>query len=286
YRTGNGTMYPTAILEFLNYMELNNFSFLGDITSERIINYYNYLIERPSKKRKGALSNATINHHLFALRLMVKLLQDTGQTENRLVVPPNHETDKKKKVLSFDEIKALFLVCENNLEKAILALAYGCGLRKNEICTLNIKDIDFTRASILVRFGKGNKIRQVPMSDRAKKLLHDYLTSTRLVSKTYPDKENFYSTKFLLTHQGNFVSGSYLNRILKKLLAKTPVSPADQRVFSLHSLRHAIATHLAENGVDIEFVSEFLGHETIDTSSLYMIRRKRSTGLLVSNYLR
>lgn len=275
YKTGNGTMYPKAVASFFQYLEQNFIWQCEHISSEIILTYYQHLIERPNRRRKGALSNCTINHHLFALRLLVKFFQDQGITQNSLVVPPNLETKRKISVLTKEDVKYLFEACENNLEKALLALAYGCGLRREEMTALTIRDIDFTRGSILIRHGKGNKIREVAMANQVKKMLHDYFIYTRLTQERNVQNSRSVSSKFLLTNQGNEASGNYLNRLLKTILSRTQVGDHHLQGISLHSLRHAIATHLAENGAEMEMVSEFLGHETIDTSSLYMIRRKR-----------
>lgn len=156
-------------------------------------------------------------------------------------------------VFSQQDIKKMLDTCENIKHKAILATIYSCGLRLSELTNLMIKDVDSTQMSVTVRQGKGNRDRVVVLSEKLLFLLRDYFVE-------YKPKEYLFEGQ-----SGGKYSGRSVQQALKQTLAKAKINKEG----SVHTLRHSYATHLVEQGTDIRFVQELLGHKNIKTTLIY-----------------
>lgn len=279
YKTGKGKMYQATVLEFLSWMETHSVVSVDQIKSQHLKNYLDHLITRPNKRRGGTLSVSTINHHLFSLRLFFNHLLDNGYTEEVVNVPNNiARDDNQRQSLAEKEIRLLYKHTENGMERAILSLAYGCGLRRSEIEGLNVNDLVFGKSILVVTKGKGNKVRDVIMSDAVIKDLRDYLFSERLERiKSHQNGQRAY----FLNAKGNRLSGDHINKMLKALVERTEDPKLLDKNVTLHSLRHSIATHLVDRGLDMLTIRKFLGHTEVDTTSIYMARRKRKNKYVI-----
>ena len=274
YKTGQGNMYQKAVEEFLLFMEQNSVSQLT-FNRDQLTAYYAYLIERPSR-RKGTLSDNTINHHLFAIKLLFELILDSGKAKSLPMLPKYLRGNYNyREVISIEEVKHLYSLTKNKQEAALLSAAYGCGLRRSEIAALNLQDVNLRDGTLVVRSGKNDKRRVVPMSQKVIDDFRAYINEERSENMRNDD----YKKAFFISTRGNRMKGGVLYRILKTIISRSNRSALIERRITLHSLRHSIATHLAENGADIYFIKSFLGHSHIDTSHLYAIRRKRQSNL-------
>lgn len=275
YKTGQSQFYPKAVQEFLWWLEQKGIYTIEKLTTPILMEYYEYLQTRPNKTRGGTLSDTSIVHHLFALKLLIDYLVDSGYNLKIAVIPTHHRKPTVKPVLTVEEIKELYQNTINELELAILSLAYGCGLRRTEIAKLQTNDISLTKGYLVVREGKNGKRREVPLSDKVIKNITQYLTyeRTRRLNPKEPNKA------MLLNTYGKPLQGNYINQHFKKIVARCSYN-VKEKYPTLHTLRHSIATHLAENGAGVEFIQSFLGHSVMDTSQLYIIRRKRTKKLL------
>lgn len=166
---------------------------------------------------------------------------------------PDRPEFKIPKVFSQQDIKAMLNVCENIKHKAILATIYSCGLRFSELTNLMIKDIDSTQMTVTIRQGKGNRDRVVVLSEKLLLLLRDYFVE-------YKPKEYLFEGQ-----SGGKYSERSVQQVLKQTLAKAKINKEG----SVHTLRHSYATHLIEQGTDIRFVQELLGHKNIKTTLIY-----------------
>lgn len=166
---------------------------------------------------------------------------------------PDRPEFKIPKVFSQQDIKAMLNVCENIKHKAILATIYSCGLRLSELTNLMIKDIDSTQMTVTIRQGKGNRDRVVVFSEKLLLLLRDYFVE-------YKPKEYLFEGQ-----SGGKYSERSVQQVLKQTLAKAKINKEG----SVHTLRHSYATHLIEQGTDIRFVQELLGHKNIKTTLIY-----------------
>jgi len=194
----------------------------------------------------------TINHTVTALRFLFTVTLRKPQLVARL--PFVREPRKLPVVLSPEEV-ARFLEAAPGLKyRAALSVAYGAGLRANEVVSLKISDIDSTRLVIRVEQGKGRKDRYVMLSPPLLELLRAYWKTARPQGWLFPGRDRVTP---LSTRQ--------LNRACHFAAQAAGI---DKRV-SLHTLRHSFATHLLEQKVDIRVIQVLLGHKKIDTTALY-----------------
>ncbi len=169
------------------------------------------------------------------------------------------------KVLSIKEIEEIL---HNNLtptEQVIVELLYSAGLRVSELVNLKIQDIDL--ASKYIRcYGKGSKERIIPIGEKAKQVVKEYLPQRDFLIKKY----NLNTKKLLILNNGRLINRQDIYNFIHaqgKLIHKN-ISP--------HTLRHSFATHLLENGADLRVVQELLGHSDVSTTQLYThISKKR-----------
>ncbi len=166
---------------------------------------------------------------------------------------PDRSEFKIPVVFSQQEIKKMLDVCENLKHKAILATIYSCGLRLSELTNLMIKDVNSSAMTVTVRQGKGNRDRVVVLSEKLLILLRDYF-------KKYKPREYLFEGQ-----TGGKYSERSVQQVLKQILVKSRTTTKG----SVHTLRHSYATHLIEQGTDIRFVQELLGHKNIKTTLIY-----------------
>jgi len=150
-------------------------------------------------------------------------------------------------------------------DRAILAVFYGCGLRRNEGASLDVADINFDNAVLHVRKGKGQKERLVPISRRS--LLHlqswvyDYRPCLTAGSKL--------EALFVSYNHMKRMHGQSLLMRLHYLVNQTENQELKEKEVGLHTLRHSIATHLLQAGMKLESISRFLGHSSLESTQIY-----------------
>lgn len=275
YGKGKSKMYQACVREFLFFIETKGFVTIQQIKASEIIAYYEYIRERPNQRREGGLSESMIRHHLFSMRLFFDYLLETGEIQSSPARLPKFQIGKAKErnICSVEEILQLYSACETKRDKALLSIAYGCGLRRSEIQDLNTTDVLLHKGMLLVREGKNSKSRTVPLSNNVIKDLKEYLIYERA---KYFLKNNFEDTPaFFINNLGTRMLGDKLNGRLKEIILRTNNAQLIRKEITLHCLRHSIATHLIDKGASIEFVQQLLGHAEIDTAHLYSKRRKQ-----------
>lgn len=156
-------------------------------------------------------------------------------------------------VLSKEEMLDLLRVTRNLKHRATLALIYSSGLRVGELLRLELKDIDIDRRQVFIRQSKGRKDRYVMLAESFLPLLFNYL-------QTYEPRKYFVEGL-----QGNVYSSSAIRSFLKESCRRTRIK---KRV-TPHTLRHSFATHMLENGTDIRYIQELLGHAKPETTMIY-----------------
>ncbi|TPG29651.1 tyrosine-type recombinase/integrase [Flavobacterium pectinovorum] len=273
YKQGKGTMYQNAVSEFLIWLEASGITAIKTVTSKESVSYFEYLIKRPKHRGNGTLAGKTIKFHLFALGLFVLNLLENRHIENAYYIPSySGENGKARNALSVDEIKNIYQHCVSDLQRALLSVAYGCGLRRSEITALNVRDIELSKGILIVRNGKGSKRREVPMSNMVVEYLRKYITEERyhkVISK------DLIQDALFIHDNGKPMNGEYLNNTLKKMIEQTNDYQLIQKEITLHCLRHSIANHLMEKNAGIDFIRGFLGHSGINTTYIYAVKNKR-----------
>lgn len=256
YGEGSKKMIPSLVNDFLEFHQISDVS---QITQEQIEKFHLHLQTRPQKRKVAALSESYINHHVYALKVFFNWLETTNQI---MVNPISNLKFKSPKInsrepLSKEEIQKLFEETESLKERAILHLFYSCGLRRSEAEALNMTDIHFKQNLLYVRNGKGAKRRAVPLTAKVSKEMENYLLKERIESEDL--------TAFMLNEKATRMKGDQYNKALKTIIERTELKTEA----TLHHLRHSIATHLLENGLEIEEVRDFLGHSHLESTQIY-----------------
>jgi site-specific recombinase XerD len=187
-----------------------------------------------------------------------------GQNPANLVGSPKRDS-KLPKVLAPEQMAELLdrIPAHTPLEvrdRAMFELAYSCGLRCEELTSLDTDSIDFDSEQLRVE-GKGGKQRLLPVGEPAQQALQRYLETARhalLVGD--PDEQ-----ALLLSRRGRRLSASDVRRRLRLWVRDAAIGAG----LSPHSLRHAFATHLLEGGADLRSIQELLGHASISTTQIY-----------------
>jgi integrase/recombinase XerD len=249
--------YPKYAQKILDYTKETP----QKITDYHIKNYYEYLKTKPNKRRKGTISQSHIYSQLLAIKLYFQYLERTKSIKRNPYNLRIRQTTKNERIVfTQEEIKILYKNAQNNIEKIILHLCYGCGLRRTEVELLDLKDVNFEQKLLFVRKGKGRKRRVIPLTEAIVKDLKDYFIETQTIRKETQES-------FLININGSKMKGDNVYDLFKKLLKRT--QNIEHENYCLHSLRHSIATHLLENEMSIEMVRDFLGHTQLGTTQVY-----------------
>ena len=275
YKTGNGKMYPVAVKEFLLFQEKNGHNQL-QFGREQMTAYYQYLTHRKSR-RGDRLAFNTVNHHLFAIALFFEMLLKMDLVESTPYLPKFLRGKQAfGSILEQDEMQEVYRLCVNEKETAMLSVAYGCGLRRTEIEQLDVYDFNPVSSTLIIRKGKNAKRREIPLSRKVVRDMSSYLLEQR---HRELQVEGCNEPSFFINRLGKRMTGSSHYRLFSNILQRSNCTALLAKNLSLHSLRRSIASHLAENGADIYFIQSFLGHSEIDTSQLYIIRKRKNRGL-------
>jgi len=145
-------------------------------------------------------------------------------------------------------------------DRAMLELFYSTGIRRSEIVRIEREDLDSERGVLMVRQGKGKKDRVVPVGRRAINWVEKYLEVTRPLLLVNVDEHALF-----LSGYGERFSPGYIGNWVRRMIERADIGKSG----SCHVLRHSCATHMLENGADIRFIQELLGHARLDTTQLY-----------------
>lgn len=181
--------------------------------------------------------------------------------------------------LTGDETKLLLEQPDTSLQKerrdlALLSLMYDSAARVQEICDLTVRSVSLKTPAIVRLYGKGRKTRDVPLDEPCVKILQQYITENHLNSKEMLDTPLFYnSRREKLSRSGvSYILSKYIDRANENGgNISTKITP--------HCLRHSKAMHMLEAGINLIYIRDYLGHESIDTTQVYAkanpeVRRK------------
>jgi integrase/recombinase XerD len=218
---------------------------ISEITNEDVIFYNNEYI------LKNNLSASYQNQTINAIKLFFKIIHDSKIVIEELHRPKNAKT--LPNVLSKEETFRLIELTTNLKHKTLLALIYSSGLRISEAINMKIADIDSQRMLIHVKNAKGKKDRYTLLSTKVLGLLKEYYT--------------IYKPKIFL-FEGQY-GEQYSSRSAQSVLHQSAKKAGITKQISLHTLRHSFATHLLENGTDLRYIQELLGHRSPKTTMIY-----------------
>jgi integrase/recombinase XerD len=258
YSENTISTYTDALKTFFKYFSAKR---VEDITNSDVIQYNNdYIL-------KHHYSASFQNQNVNALKLFFQIVKD-AKIETDKIHRPRRE-HKLPNVISKQEVKKILTALTNTKHIAMLSLIYSCGLRCGELLALRLEDIDAERNLLIIRQAKGKKDRMAPLSDKTIELLRTYF-------QMYKPK------KYLF--EGHYKESPYdarsLQNVLKQALAKTDI----KRPVTLHWLRHSYATHLLEDGTDLRYIQEILGHRSSKTTEIYTHVSTKSIQKIISPF--
>lgn len=271
--TGSG-----AIKAVISQLKLKNYSIRTEKAYvNHIKRYLKYIGENPqngdeSKIRKYLLSlvddevsGAYLDQAVSAIKF---LYEDVMEQPKAVISIPRPKKDQKLPVvLNRSEIIRIFESVTNLKHKTILMLTYSAGLRVSEVVKLHLRDIDVERKMIHIRGAKGKKDRYSVLSDVALDAIKGYLNFYEISGYLFPGQNKY---KCLTTRS---VEHIFENAVRTAGITK--------RV-TVHSLRHSFATHLLENGTDLRYIQELLGHSSSKTTEIYTHVSKKDIGRIRS----
>ena len=240
---------------FLNYLKQIS---AENCATEDIRNYILYCINELQ------LSEATVHSRMNAIKFYY---EQVLKRERFLVeIPRPKKPLKLPKVIAPADIKKMFEVTTNLKHNTMLKLCYGLGLRVSEIVNLKIADIDSRSMQVFIERAKGKKDRYVNLPESILPQLRTYFIE-------------FKPQKYLF--EGQF-GGQYSSRSAQQVFKNAMQKAKINKSLSIHSLRHSFATHLLEQGTDIRFIQELLGHNDIKTTLIYTHVNDKSIRKIIS----
>ena len=176
---------------------------------------------------------------------------------------PLKET-KLPTVLSVEEVQAMIKSTKNLKHKTMIMLCYSAGLRLGELLNLKPNDIDSDRMQISIKGAKGKKDRYTLLAEKLLPLLRDYY-------KKYGPKEYLFEGE---------TGGQYSERSMQTVVKEALQRGNVKKYATVHTLRHSFATHLLENGTDLRYIQNLLGHSSSKTTEVYThVTSKALSGL-------
>ena len=237
---GKRDVYLSCLHHFYNYFNES----VDELSKKDIENYQYYLVQK-------GYSRSTQNQHINAIKYYYEnILKRPRQT---YYIERPRKDKKLPNVLDKQEVNAIIQHTQNLKHKAALTLLYACGLRISELINLKIESVDGKRMLIKIVSGKGTKDRYVPLPENVRQLLRKYY-------KEYKPKQYMFNGSDSLKYSPISVR-NVLKRSTKKAGIRKNVTP--------HMLRHSYATHVLESGVDIRYIQNLLGHNSIKTTEIY-----------------
>lgn len=258
YSENTISTYSDALKSFLIFC---NTKIVKDISNNDVILYNNEYI------LKNKLSSSYQNQIVNAIKLFFKIIKDTSIEIDKIHRPKREKV--LPNVLSKEEVKAILEAHKNFKHKTMLSLIYSCGLRCGELLALKPVHIDSKRNIVLLKNAKGKKDRIVPLSPKILEMLREYY-------KMYKPRDYLFEGQII----GMPYDARSLQLILKQALKKIGIS----KPVTLHWLRHSYATHLLENGTDLRYIQELLGHNSSKTTEIYTHVSTKSLQKIKSPY--
>lgn len=255
--------YVSDVTEFIKWFtDMLETEYSPDkITSVDIQEFRSYLHNIRQNKP------TSVNRKLTALEQYCSVLESMGIIKNNPAIGVKKmRYQKQSQVEALDnkdlyKLKRMFYMEANKRDIAIFELMINTGLREAEVCNLQLSDVIVSdrKGTVIVRSGKGEKYREVPLNIDARKAITAYL-------EVRPDRGNY----LFVSNKSDRLSESQLYRIIRKY-----ADMADVNVYP-HKLRHTFATKLLrDGGVDLVTVKELLGHTSINTTAIYTKANKQ-----------
>jgi integrase/recombinase XerC len=252
--------YQDDLVQFFDYLELQ----FGKVSLGEI--NHNHIRSWLAGMKENGITSKTINRKISSLKSFFKYLIKTGILEDtpmsKIIAPKNSK--RLPGFIQVEDTGKLIDSLKNTDDwkslntKMLITLFYNTGMRLSELINLREGQIDFARKQIKV-LGKGNKERIIPVSSEIIKTIKDYIQDK---------KKKFENTTgtLLVTEKGKKMYPKY-PYLLVTLFLKGEIKTLEKK--SPHVLRHSFATHLSNNGADLNAIKELLGHTSLAATQVY-----------------
>lgn len=274
-----------CLREFFCKMEEKKINTIHAIKSDDIRKYHTYLSRRQNRTRGGGLSNSMIEHHLQAIKNCFHFLQqDLILQDNPFTVLRfKKQLRKPRRGLEYEHIQALYGAAKTLRETLLLHIYYACGLRRSEGAALNLNDVHLEQKLLIVREGKLGKRRLIPLQPIVVEDIQAYIQTERPIYNPHINNKvrmKYYTQgtePLLLSNNGAGLTGNHANCVLKEIVKRLSIKLQKEigAVYP-HLLRHSIATHLINQGMPIETLSEYLGHSSLDSTQVYIYGQRNA----------
>ncbi len=252
---------------FLAWCDDRDISKPIEVTKPILERYQRFVYHRKTKSGKP-LSFRGQNAQLVPVRMFFKwLAQDNHILFNPAaeLTLPRMEKRLPKHVLTESEVEQVLNQADINQalgirDRAMMETFYSTGMRRSELIGLKLYDMDIERGTVTIRQGKGKKDRMIPIGDRASAWIDRYLIEVRPGLAVEADNGTVF-----LTLQGDEFSPSSLSTLIRDYVDKADTGKSG----SCHLFRHTMATLMLENGADIRYIQEMLGHADLSTTEIY-----------------
>lgn len=259
------TKYIGDFVEWCRYRELAD---IAKINRSVLEEYQRALFTQRQSNGK-VLSFATQRNRLVPLRTLFRWLVRQDYLEHdpaALLEMPRMERRLPKHTLTAKEANRVLAQPNITLpvgirDRAILEVFYSTGVRRGELAGLAVNDFDFETGLVLVRQGKGRKDRLVPVSKRAMDWVEQYIEKAR----PRFTQHNIYTDRLFVTQSGEPVTLGRLSSMVTNYIKASGI----RKTGSCHIFRHTAATLMLNNGADIRFIQQLLGHADLSTTQIY-----------------
>jgi len=271
YNQGTVKWYRLKLQRLFDYLESQEIRDPKEVTPEHLHRYRLYLKDEYRTPRGQPLAEETYKDHVAIFTAFFGWLEGTGQI---LITPAPKEPPKRNKlkplklprVLTEEEVVQVLEACPVNTpvglrNRAILEVLYSTGIRRAEVVNLNVDDFYPERGEMLIRLGKGQKDRMVPVGEYAVKYAEAYLKLIRPWLAKSPNEKAL----FLNSVTGERLSPASVEALVKSIAEKSGVN----KPISPHTFRHSMATHLLRNNADLRHIQAILGHASVATTEIY-----------------
>lgn len=250
--------------EFLYWLEEIEVDSLEEIDQDIIDDFCKYLMRRPNQRKEGGIKGTYFNKYREGVLRFLEYYFGYMLGQSPFEIPTMETEPPEKDVLTEDEVIQIYNSCDNTLkgitDRAMVALFYGAGLRRQELCTLELSDLDLKDGFINLDETKTKHERSVPMFPLVQQALEEYLYNAREMMLP----ENSTETHVMVTEVGEKMSySSYAWRV-----NKMAIDAGVTKKVSPHLFRHSIGTHLMDH-MSLEEIGEFLGHICLDSTQVY-----------------
>src|SRR3989344_4633162 len=201
-------------------------------------------------KQASRAAPQTVNLYLNAIKFFYREVIADCQ---RIDIKFSKKNKRLPIVLSRSEVKQILESIKNTKHRLIISLSYGAGLRVSEVIDLRVRDVDLDELTIHIKQAKGKKDRITVFPEKLKTDMQNLIAGK--------DKKDW----VFASERGGKLTTRTAQKVFENSIKKTGI----KKSATFHSLRHSFATHLLENGIDVRYVQELLGHQNIRTTQIY-----------------